>query len=224
MDSERFLRQNVIISVDEQRRLKDTNVVIIGCGGLGSQLITDLVCAGIGGFVLVDPDIVSESNLNRQFIHFGNIGKKKVDSAEEWILNADPDCRVEKHACVLDADNALSLVSEGDIIADCLDNIASRRILAEACRKAGRTLVHAGVEGRYGQVMTFLPDAPIRLEDILGKEYVPDHVSFAPAVSMMGALQADELICVLLGRSDPGTLFSLDLESRTLERRSLSFR
>ena len=209
-----------MISAEEQCKLKGSTVVIVGCGGLGSQLIADLVCAGVGGYVLVDPDTVSESNLNRQFIHFGKSGRRKVDSAEEWILNADPDCRVEKHACALDADNALSLVSEGDIIADCLDNIASRRILAEACRKAGRTLVHAGVEGRYGQVMTFLPDAPIRLEDILGKEYVPDHVSFAPAVSMVGAVQADELICVLLGRSDPGTLFSLDLESRTLEKHS----
>ena len=220
MDSERFSRQAAMISAEEQCKLKGSTVVIVGCGGLGSQLIADLVCAGVGGYVLVDPDTVSESNLNRQFIHFGKSGRRKVDSAEEWILNADPDCRVEKHACALDADNALSLVSEGDIVADCLDNIASRRILAEACRKAGRTLVHAGVEGRYGQVMTFLPDAPIRLEDILGKEYVPDHVSFAPAVSMIGALQADELICVLLDRSDPGTLFSLDLESRTLERRS----
>ena len=67
--------------------------------------------------------------------------------------------------------------------------------------------------------MTFLPDAPVGLGDILGKEYVPVHVSFAPAVSMVGALQADELISVLLGRSDPGTLVSLDLETRTLEKR-----
>ena len=224
MGSERFSRQAAIISADEQSRLRESTVVIVGCGGLGSQLIADLVCAGVGGYVLVDPDTVAESNLNRQFVHFGKLGRKKVDSAEEWILNADPDCRVAKHACALDADNAISLVSEGDIVADCLDNVASRRILAEACRKAGRTLVHAGVERRFGQVMTFLPDAPVRLEDILGKEDVPVHVSFAPAVSMIGALQADELICVLLDRSDPGTLFSLDLESRTLEKRSLSFR
>ena len=138
MDSERFSRQSAMISAEEQSKLKGSTVVIVGCGGLGSQLIADLVCAGVGGYVLVDPDTVSESNLNRQFIHFGNIGKKKVDSAEEWILRADPDCRVSKHAVALDVDNASSLVSEGDIVADCLDNVASRRMLAgHAGRPAG---------------------------------------------------------------------------------------
>ena len=60
MDSERFSRQAAMISAEEQCKLKGSTVVIVGCGGLGSQLIADLVCAGVGGNVLVDPYTVAE--------------------------------------------------------------------------------------------------------------------------------------------------------------------
>ena len=224
MDSERFVRQRALFGPGEQERLRDTNVVIVGCGGLGSQLIADLVSAGMAHFVLVDGDTVEPSNLNRQFIHFGNLGMRKVDSAGRWIKTADPGAEVTGYARMLDADNASEIVSSGDIVADCTDNVGTRRILAEACRRAGRTLVHAGVEGRYGQVMTFLPDAPVTLGEIVGKKDVPDHISYAPAVSLVGAVQADELIMTVLGRSEPGTLITVDLENRSMERRSFPIR
>ncbi len=220
MDSERYSRQSAIIGPEDQKKLWDTTVVIVGCGGLGSQLIADLVSVGIGHYVLVDPDIVTESNLNRQFIHFGHLGHHKVDSAEEWIYNALPEATVVKHRRSLGEENAESVVSEGDIVADCLDNVASRHILAAACRSAGKPLVHAGVEALFGQVMTFLPDSPVRMEDIL-KSDPPIHMSYAPAVSMIGAIQADEVVSCILGCCDACTLVTLDLESRTVDRHGM---
>lgn len=220
MDSERYCRQEPLIDAGEQKKLKDATVVIVGCGGLGSQLIANLVSVGIGHYVLVDPDIVVESNLNRQFLHFGHLGHHKVDSAEEWIMTALPDATVVKHRRALSDENAESIVAEGDIVADCLDNVQSRHILARACRAVRKPLVHAGVEALFGQVMTFLPDSPVTLEDIM-KEDPPFHVAYAPAVSMIGSIQADEVVSFVLGRSEPCTLITLDLDSHVVDRRRL---
>ncbi len=220
MDSERYERQAPLIGPEQQSKLWDTTVVIVGCGGLGSQLIANLVSVGIGHYVLVDPDIVTESNLNRQFIHFGHLGHHKVDSAEEWIYNALPEATVAKHRRSFSEENAESIVAEGDIVADCLDNVETRFVLARACRAAGKPLVHAGVEALFGQVMTFLPDSPIVLEDILKKD-PPFHVAYAPAVSMVGSIQADQVVSHVLGCGEPCTLVTLDLESGTVDRRRL---
>ena len=221
MDSERYSCQSSLISDEEQNRLWNTTVVIVGCGGLGSQVIANLVSVGVGSFVLVDHDVVEESNLNRQFIHFGQEGHHKVDSAEEWILNAQPKASVSKHRCMLDAENADAIVSEGDIVVDCLDSVSARYVLAQSCRSMGKTLVHGGVEATYGQVMSFLPDSPITLESVVKGEDGP-HVSYAPAVSLIGSLMADEVVSLILGRSKGGVLVTADVSARTTERRPLA--
>ena len=220
MDSERYSRQSALFNEEEQSRLWNSTVVIVGCGGLGSQVIANLVSVGIGSFVLVDHDVVEESNLNRQFIHFGRLGHHKVDSAEEWILNAQPKASVEKHKCMLDAENADGIVSEGDIVIDCLDSVSSRYVLAQSCRRMGRTLIHGGVEGTFGQVMSFLPDSQITLESVVRGEDGP-HASYAPAVSLIGSLMADEAVSMILGRSGGGVLVTAEVSSRTMERRPL---
>ena len=203
MLSERFSRQSKLISPVEQSRLHDSNVAIVGCGGLGSQVIANLVSAGVGGFVLIDPDTVSESNLNRQFIHFGRVGGLKTCSARDWILKASPDARVTEYATALDEGNASDIVAKCDIAVDCLDNVPSRLTLAKACRDAGRILVHGGVEAYCGQVATFLPSSGFTMEKLMRSD-VPDHVSYAPAVSVVGALMVHSVISALLGRPEEG--------------------
>ena len=221
MASERFSRQASIVGEEGQSALHKTKAVIVGCGGLGSQVITNLVSAGVGAFILVDGDTVAESNLNRQFIHFGHLGHMKVDSAEEWILRAYPDASVTKHACMLTSGNADDIVAEGDVVIDCLDNIPSRHILAESCRRKGKTLIHGGVEGMYGQVAVFPSDSPVRLESIInGKD--SEHASIAPAVSAVGAVMASETVECILGRCRECRLTTLDLSAGRMERRRLS--
>lgn len=223
MNFERFDRQSSIFSEDEQRRLSQSRVAVIGCGGLGSQVIANLVSVGIGAFTLVDPDVVSISNLNRQFLHFGRLGHHKADSAEEWILNADDSIIVEKHKCFLDEGNADSLIADADVVVDCLDNIQSRHVLAQSCRRMKKTLVHAGIEETYGQVSVFLPDSVPKLEDIVFGKDGEKHVSYSPSVSVIASLEADQAVKVLLGhQSLVGVLLTVNTSSHTMEKHVLS--
>ncbi|MBR7124885.1 MAG: ThiF family adenylyltransferase, partial [Candidatus Methanomethylophilaceae archaeon] len=93
--SQRFERQLSLIGDSGQRVLLGSCVAVIGCGGLGSIVITDLASAGVGHLILVDGDTVSESNMNRQFIHTGRVGMSKAESAAEWVSQLYPDCKVD---------------------------------------------------------------------------------------------------------------------------------
>lgn len=222
MPSERFDRQSALFSDSEQDILGGSCVAVIGCGGLGSQVVVNLVSAGIGRFVIADPDVVCESNLNRQFVHFGHLDHHKVDSMEEWILGADSSAEVRKCRCAVDAGNADSVISDADVVVDCLDNVASRYVLAQSCRRMGKVLVHGGVDGRYGQVSVFGPGTVPRLEDILRPVEEGAHISYSPSVSVIGALEADQAVAVLLGHETlEGSILTVDMETFAMERHSL---
>lgn len=156
----RFARHIVLrhIGGPGQQRLRAARVLVVGAGGLGSPLLLYLAAAGIGTLGIVDDDVVSLSNLQRQIIHgTPQIGERKVESAKAAILRLDPAIRVEGHACRLDATNALDLVGRYDVIADGSDNFQTRYCLAEACETAKKPLVSAAVNEFHGSVTTLRP-------------------------------------------------------------------
>lgn len=143
---ERYARHIVLREVGGpgQMALKRARVLVIGAGGLGAPVLMYLAAAGVGTLGVIDDDVVSLSNLQRQIIHATpDIGAPKVDSAAAEIARLNPHVTVETHGLRLTAANALDLVSRYDLIADGSDNFATRYLVSDACFFAKRPLVTA---------------------------------------------------------------------------------
>jgi len=143
---ERYARHIVLreIGGPGQATLKNARVLVIGAGGLGAPVLMYLAAAGVGTLGVVDDDVVSLSNLQRQVIHgTSDIGKPKVASAAAMIARLNPRVTVETHAFRLSAANALDLVADYDLVADGSDNFETRYLVSDACYFAKKPLVTA---------------------------------------------------------------------------------
>ena len=115
------------VDIDGQERLKQSHVVVIGLGGLGSPLSLYLGAAGVGRLTLVDGDIVDETNLHRQVIHSQkSLNQLKVESARERILEINPWIQIDVFGVRADDQNVDEAVSGAQCIADCTDRFATR--------------------------------------------------------------------------------------------------
>jgi molybdopterin/thiamine biosynthesis adenylyltransferase len=143
---ERYARHIVLREVGGpgQAALRQARVLVIGAGGLGAPVLMYLAAAGVGTLGVIDDDVVSLSNLQRQIIHATpDVGVPKVESAAGEIARLNPHVRVEKHAMRLTAANALDLISGYDLVADGSDNFATRYLVSDACYFAKKPLVTA---------------------------------------------------------------------------------
>jgi molybdopterin-synthase adenylyltransferase len=153
---ERYARHIVLREVGGpgQAALRQARVLVIGAGGLGAPALMYLAAAGVGTLGVIDDDVVSLSNLQRQIIHATpDIGVPKVESAAEEIARLNPHVTVERHGVRLTAANALDLMSRYDIVADGSDNFATRYLVSDACYFAKRPLVTAAV-GTFDGTLT----------------------------------------------------------------------
>ena len=203
-----------------QRALSESCVAVIGCGGLGSIVITDLASAGVGHLILVDGDTVSESNMNRQFIHAGRMGSFKAESAAEWVSKLYPDCKVDIFSKYLGLDDS-ELISDADVVVDCLDSSEDRVMLGHMCIKEGKVLVHAAVDAYHGQVAVIRPEDVLRMDHIYPRPSKGGvHHAISTAVTFIGSLEANEVINVLIG-SEHGLrdeILSVDLNDYSMSR------
>ncbi len=157
---ERYKRHLMLREVggQGQQKLKAARVLVIGAGGLGSPLVMYLAAAGVGTIGIVDDDVVSLSNLQRQIAHdTGSIGMAKVDSARATIARINPHVCVETHPFRIDAANALDLIGEYDVVADGSDNFATRYLISDACYLGKKPLVFAALGPFDGYLTTFKP-------------------------------------------------------------------
>jgi len=153
---ERYARHIVLHEVGGpgQAALGRARVLVIGAGGIGAPALLYLAAAGIGTLGVVDDDVVSLSNLQRQVIHATpDIGKPKIDSAAATIRRLNPHVAVETHGVRLTARNALDLIGRYDIIADGSDNFATRYLVSDACYLARKPLVTAAL-GTFDATLT----------------------------------------------------------------------
>lgn len=187
-----------------QSRLLNARVLVVGAGGLGSPLITYLAAGGVGHLGIIDADRVELSNLPRQILYEnGDIGRLKVDSAEDRVAELNPDTTVTTYPFELTARNAEELIASYDVVADGCDNFATRFAVNAACVKLRKPLVSAAISGVDGQIMTITsdtacyqcfasPDAPeantCRESGVIG-----------PLAGMIGSMQALEVMRTLLG-------------------------
>ena len=156
----RYHRHLVLQGIGEegQTKLLQSRVLIVGVGGLGSPVAQYLSAAGVGTLGLVDGDLVSLTNLQRQVIHkTGDVGRPKVDSAEEAIHLLNPDIKVIKHEFYLSETNVAALVRDYDFIVDGTDNFSSKYLINDACIMEGKPFCMGGIQRFGGQLMTHLP-------------------------------------------------------------------
>ncbi len=154
---ERYARHIVLPDVGGpgQAALSRARVLVVGAGGLGAPVLLYLAAAGVGTIGVVDDDVVSLSNLQRQVIHTTpDIGTPKVDSAAAVIHRLNPHVVVEQHRVRLRAQNALALIEPYDLVADGSDNFATRYLVADACYFARKPLVTAALGPFDGTLTT----------------------------------------------------------------------
>jgi adenylyltransferase/sulfurtransferase len=202
-----------------QARLLDSKVLVIGAGGLGSPLIFYLAAAGVGRIGVVDDDVVDLSNLQRQILHSEErVGLAKVESARLSVAALNPDVALVPHRLRLDRDNVAALIAPYDVIADGSDNFATRFLVNDAARAAGKILVSAAVLRFEGQLATFRPGGPCYRclhPAELSDEDAPSCAQagvFGAMAGVMGSLQALEVLKELLaiGESMAGHLLLVD--------------
>ena len=163
---ERYARHIVLKEVGGrgQRRLLAATVVLIGAGGIGSPAIQYLAAAGVGALRVVDDDVVSLDNLQRQVL-FGtaDVGRSKAEVAAERIAALNPDVRCYSIKQRLTADNVAALLAGADVVLDGSDNFATRLIVSDHCTRAEIPLVTTAIgqfQAQVGAWRGWEPDAP----------------------------------------------------------------
>ncbi len=155
---ERYARHLVLreIGGGGQQKLRAARVLMVGAGGLGAAVLPYLAAAGVGHVGLVDPDVVSLSNLQRQVLYrTADLGRAKVDCARDHITELTPHVEVATHDVAFDAANALALVAAHDLVLDGTDDFATRFAVNAACYAEGKALVSGAIERWTGQVGVF---------------------------------------------------------------------
>ncbi len=214
-----------------QRTLLASHALIVGLGGLGSPVAMYLAAAGVGRLTLVDFDLVDRSNLQRQIIHTErDVGRLKVESAAEHLRALNPEVTVATVPTVLEGEELTEAVAAADVVVDCTDNFTTRFQLNRACFATGTPLVMGAAVRYEGQVSVFDPrvaQAPCYqcLYRPGGEEgEACSQVGIlAPAVGIIGSIQATETLKLLAGfPSLVGRLLLMD--ARTMEWRVVRLR
>ena len=141
-----------------QAKLKQSAVLIVGAGGLGSPAALYLAAAGVGRIGIVDDDVVSLSNLQRQILHTtARVGTPKVESARDTLAAINPHVEVEAINARLTPDNAPEIIARHDLVVDGSDNFATRFLVSDACYFARKPLIWGAIGQFTGQIATFKP-------------------------------------------------------------------
>jgi sulfur-carrier protein adenylyltransferase/sulfurtransferase len=207
-ERQRYARHLVLphIGQEGQAQLKAARVLLVGVGGLGSAIALYLAGVGVGHLGLVDDDIVSLSNLQRQVIHgTAWLNRPKVDSAKTRIADLNPDIEVNVYNTRFSSDNGLEIASDYDLIVDGTDNFQSRYVINDTCLKLGIPYVYGAIFRLEGQVSVFCAmEGPCYT--CVFPEPPPETVLTGEQAGILGAvpgtigtIQATEVIKLIVG-------------------------
>ncbi|NPD16895.1 HesA/MoeB/ThiF family protein [Xinfangfangia sp. D13-10-4-6] len=207
------------IGLAGQAAFSRARVLVVGAGGLGVPVLQYLAGAGIGEITLIDPDLVSESNLHRQVIYGESIGQPKAEAAAGVLHGLNPSMRVTAHKACLDPLNAPDFVAAADLVLDCADSFAASYILSDQCLVLGKPLISASVLGLSGYVGGFCGGAP-SLRAVFPQ--LPESLAscesagvLGPVVGMFGTMMAQMALAQLagIGASPLGQLTRFDMQN-----------
>lgn len=231
---DRYSRHLLLPEVGEkgQEKLLKSRVLLLGAGGLGCPAAMYLAAAGVGTVGLVDADVVDASNLQRQVLHANSrVGMPKVDSAEQFINDLNPDVNVIKFQERLTSENVDRIFEQFDVIVDGCDNFPTRYLVNDASLKHSIPVVHGSIFRFDGQVTTFVPNQGPCYR-CLYPEPPPPHLAPSCAEAgvlgilpgVIGTLQATEAIKALLGKGDLLNGRLLQYDSMNMKFRNFKLR
>ena len=204
--NKRYTKNHNAITEEEQLLLSKKTITVIGCGGLGGHIVSQLARIGVGHLRIVEFDTFDATNLNRQiFCHTENIGFSKIIETEKQLKLINPDIQITSFPVRFTEENSSEVLKDSDIAIDALDSVASRLILQKACKNQNIPLVSAAIGGWYGQLTIIYPG-----DDTLDKIYKDPkqkgietelgNPAFTPA--LLATLQVTETVKILLGKSN----------------------
>lgn len=207
---DRYSRHIIMDEVgpEGQAALTDARVLVVGAGGLGSPIVQYLAAAGVGHLGIADDDAVELHNLQRQVVHGdADVGRRKVDSAREFVESLNPDVTVETHDVRVDPDTVEELIAGYDFVVDATDNFRTRYLVNDACTLAGVPFSHGAIYKFEGQATTItgredtpcyrclFPEAPP--EGMVADCETTGVLGVLPGT--VGTIQATETVKYLLG-------------------------
>jgi molybdopterin/thiamine biosynthesis adenylyltransferase/rhodanese-related sulfurtransferase len=230
------------VGMEGQKKLLNAKVLCIGAGGLGCPISIYLAAAGVGTIGLVDVDVVSPSNLQRQIL-FGmsSVGEAKVSAAAKRLRDINPDCNVIEHQTIVNSSNVMDLIKDYDVVIDGTDNFPTRYCVGDACVLLKKPNVYGSIFRFEGMITVFAPHLanPLRPGEH-GPCYrcmypePPDPGSVPSCAEggvigvlpgIIGTLQANEVIKLILGVGTPAigkltTFSAMDLEFKSFKLRA----
>lgn len=220
----RYNRHIIIpeFGVESQEKLKQTKVLIVGVGGLGSASSRYLAAAGIGEIGLVDDDVVSDSNLQRQVLYgTSNLGQSKATIAKQVLENQNPYIKINTYNCRLTSKNASEIIANYDIVVDGTDNFETRYLINDTCVELNKIYVFGSIFEFEGQVSVFNYNDGPTYRCLYPESPTQPNPEETPAIgvigvlpSIIGSLQANEVIKIASAVGEPlsGKLFVINLK------------
>jgi len=228
-DLQRYSRQIMLeeIGFIGMEKLRNSKVCVVGVGGIGNPVVTQLNAMGVGKIRIVDRDVIEISNLHRQHLYTEqDIGKVKVEAAIEHLKRRNTDVEIEALPISVTPYTAENIVKGFDVVIDALDSIDARYALNDACIKQHIPLIYAGALGMLGSVCTILPYDSACLRCIfpaLSEDDMPtcSTEGVHPSILyLVGGIQVSEAVKILLGQKPSlvNTLLYIDLNELSFER------
>lgn len=223
----RYSRHLLIPEVGEQGQLRlfKSKVLLVGAGGLGSPAALYLAASGVGTLGLIDDDIVDESNLQRQILHWtSSIGTPKTDSGRRTLFEVNPDVKVRTHNLRLNASNVEEIFADYDVIISGSDNFATAYLVNDAAVLLDKPVAYGSIFRFDGQASTFIPRKSPCYRCLYPVSTPPELAPSCAEAGVLGVLpgtigmiQATEAIKLLLGIGEPlaGRLLVYDALAQT---------
>lgn len=223
---ERYNRQMILPEIGEegQARLSAARVLIVGVGGLGSPIALYLAGAGVGTIGLIDDDVVSESNLQRQVLYTeAEVGMPKALQACTRLKALNSRIQVKAYPERLTPENAARIFTDYDIIVDGCDNFTTRYLINDICVQLGKVYVYGAIRAFDGQVSVFNYQGGKNYRDLFPDELemlsmpAPPKGVLGVTPGLIGCVEASEVIKIICGYGDvmSGKLWQINL--KTLE-------
>ena len=193
---------NPYLSAAQQTILERAKVGVAGLGGLGSNVLSHLMRSGVTHFVAADFDVVSQSNLNRQFYFADQIGQKKTSALAENLRRINPDIELELHDCLLTEENIPEIFKNCDAVVEAFDKADAKTMLIAALSKTNIPIVAAsGLAGfgRSNDIRVRKVGSRLYLVGDLTSGISPELAPASPRVGIAASIQANTVIAILLG-------------------------
>jgi molybdopterin/thiamine biosynthesis adenylyltransferase/molybdopterin converting factor small subunit len=226
---QRYSRQVMLeeIGFEGMEKLRAAKVCVVGAGGIGNPVVTQLVAMGVGKLRMVDRDVIEVTNLHRQHLYTDDdIGKVKVEAAADRLRKLNPGVEIEPVPTSVTKYTAENIVKGFDIVIDALDSVDARYALNDACIKYSIPLIYAGALGMLGSVTTIIPNRTACLRCLfpaLNEEEMPacSTEGVHPSILyLVGGVQVSEAVKIIIGKEPTlvNKLMYIDLNELSFEK------